>query len=368
MKYNWQYSEWPRFRYDLGRLTVPLQRFERNLGRLEGLEKGLSKGEHNNTLVEMMVTEAIMTSAIEGEHLHLPDVASSVRKQLDLQASSAPVKDLRAKGIASVLASMRSTYAEPLTEEQLFRWHRDILRHAPKISAGGWRKHKEPMQIVSGAVGREVVHFEATPSKAVAKEMKRFIAWFNDTAPGGVMPISHAPVRAAVAHLYFESIHPFEDGNGRIGRVIAEKALVQSIGAPLLMSVSASIEKNKEAYYLALKTAQRGLNIDVWLDYFIDVIINAQESAQQTILFTLIKARFYGQFKDQLNSRQLKAIERMFLSGPAGFEGGMTATKYMRITNSSKATATRDLQELQRLGALTLEGKARGTRYELSLI
>jgi Fic family protein len=368
MIYNWQYSEWPRFRYDLSRLALPLQRFERNLGRLEGLEKGLSKGEHDNTLVEMMVTEAIMTAAIEGENLHLPDVVSSVRKQLDLQASSAPIKDLRAKGIASVLAGMRSTYAESLTEAQLFSWHRAILGHAPKIRSGQWRKHKEPMQIVSGAVGREIVHFEAPPSKGVAKEMKQFIAWFNDTAPGAVMQIAHAPVRAAVAHLYFESIHPFEDGNGRIGRVLAEKALVQTIGAPLLMSVSASIEKNKDAYYLALKTAQRGLKIDAWLDYFIEVIINAQESAQQTIVFTLKKARFYDQFRDQLNPRQLKAIERMFMSGPAGFEGGMTATKYMRITNSSKATATRDLHELQRLGALIPKGKGRGTRYELSLI
>jgi Fic family protein len=195
--------------------------------------------------------------------------------------------------------------------------------------------------------------------------MERYIAWFNATAPNAESTIQQAPVRAAIAHLYFESIHPFEDGNGRIGRVLAEKALIQTIGAPALMSLSATLEHNKAAYYAALKKAQHTLNINGWLDYFIRVILDAQERAQKTILFTLTKAKFFNEFNNRLNPRQAKVIDRMFMAGPGGFEGGMTATKYMRIARTSKATATRDLQELVAMRALVVQGQGRSTRYGL---
>lgn len=365
MTYNWQHPDWPNFEYDATRIELLLQQFERNSGRLQGLENGLTSSDHSTTLVEMLVTEALTTSAIEGELLHRPDVVSSVRRQLGLSTTSTEVRDQRAKGIASVLSGMRSSFAEPLSEEHLFMWHRQLLSHTTKVRTGQWRAHAEPMQIVSGAIGREIVHFEAPPSHAVPREMERYIAWFNATAPNAESTIQQAPVRAAIAHLYFESIHPFEDGNGRIGRVLAEKALIQTIGAPALMSLSATLEHNKAAYYAALKKAQHTLNINGWLDYFIRVILDAQERAQKTILFTLTKAKFFNEFNNRLNPRQAKVIDRMFMAGPGGFEGGMTATKYMRIARTSKATATRDLQELVAMRALVVQGQGRSTRYGL---
>jgi len=222
------------------------------------------------------------------------------------------------------------------------------------------------MQVVSGAIGREKIHFEAPPSIKVKKEMRQFIQWFNDTAPGGKKEITKAPVRAAIAHLYFESIHPFEDGNGRIGRAIAEKAFSQTIGRPVLMSLSQTIEADKKLYYKALENAQRSNEITEWITYFVHAIFKAQLKAKEMITFTLKKTKFLDRFKEQLNARQLKVIERM-LREPDGFKGGMTAKKYTSITKVSKATATRDLQELTAFGAIESIAAGRSTHYRLKM-
>lgn len=196
--------------------------------------------------------------------------------------------------------------------------------------------------------------------------MDRFLQWFNETAPGGKKEIGKPSVRAAIAHLYFESIHPFEDGNGRIGRAIAEKALSQTIGRPVLLSLSATIESNKSAYYSALETAQRSNDITAWMSYFVNTILEAQRQARQLLDLSFLKTKFFDRFKNNLNDRQLKAIRKMLEAGPEGFEGGMTARKYISITRASKATATRDLQELVELGALIAEGKTRSTQYSIN--
>jgi len=201
----------------------------------------------------------------------------------------------------------------------------------------------------------------------VPSEMERFIGWFNDTAPGEAREIKKAPVRSAIAHLYFESIHPFEDGNGRIGRAIAEKALSQTIGRPVLLSLSQTIEADKKSYYFFLEASQRSNEITGWVKYFVSTILTAQIQAKKSIDFTLKKARFFDKHKDNLNERQLKAVRKMMEVYPEKFEGGMTAKKYVSITQASKATATRDLQILMDLEVLTIEGGGRSTHYFLNI-
>lgn len=235
------------------------------------------------------------------------------------------------------------------------------------IAIGCWRTHAEPMQVVSGHAGKQKVHFEMPPSAQVPAEMRQFIQWFNRTAPDGESPILQAPVRAAIAHLYFESIHPFEDGNGRIGRAVAEKSLSQSVGRPVLLSLSKTIEAAKQEYYTALQKAQRSLDITPWINYFVNVVLEAQTEAEQRLLFTLKKTKFFDAHRHSLTERQRKALDRMFEEGPAGFEGGMNAGKYAGITKTSKATATRDLQHLTAIGALRPSGGGRSTNYQLNL-
>jgi Fic family protein len=223
------------------------------------------------------------------------------------------------------------------------------------------------MQVISGTVGKEKIHFEAPPSGKVPEEIKQFLKWFNDSAPGGNSEIRKAPLRSAIAHLYFESIHPFEDGNGRIGRAVAEKALSQTLGRPVILSLSKTIEANKKAYYNALQKGQRSNEITDWIRYFAEVILSAQREARQLIEFTLKKSIFFDRFKAQLNERQLKVIRKMFEAGPDGFEGVMNATKYISITKTSKATATRDLQLLAEIKAFLISGGGRSTRYSLNM-
>jgi Fic family protein len=196
--------------------------------------------------------------------------------------------------------------------------------------------------------------------------MNRFITWFNDAAPQGKTPLP-ALVRASIAHLYFVSIHPFEDGNGRIGRAIVEKSLAQSLGKALPLALSQTLCTNRKSYYHALQASNKSNRIDLWIDYFSDVILEAQAQAIRLVEFLIEKAKFYDQFRSQLNERQSKVIERMFGAGLGGFRGGLSAENYIRITGASRATATRDLVNLVQKIALTKSGSGKGTRYQLKL-
>lgn len=367
MSYNWQQSNWPNFTYTLHDIEDILFVLAEETGHISGLLKVMPESLQLETIIDIMVSEAIKTSEIEGEFLSRPDVMSSVRNNLGLNTVPERIKDKKAQGAAELMVSVRNTFAEPLTQEVLFSWHQMLLRQNTKMLVGDWRRHTEPMQIISGAIGREKIHFEAPPSSQVPAEMKKFIKWFNDSAPGGSKEIKKAPVRSAIAHLYFESIHPFEDGNGRIGRAIAEKAMSQTIGRPVLLSLSQTIEADKKTYYKELETAQRSNEITEWIKYFVTATLNAQIEARRLIDFTLKKTNFFDRFKSKFNERQLKAINKMLDAEPKGFEGGMTATKYISITKASKATATRDLQSLVALGVLINEGGGRSTHYKLNL-
>jgi Fic family protein len=366
MKYNWQKADWPHFRYDLGAVEDQLFSFTQKAGRISGLVSGLSDAAREEALLDLMVAEAIKTSQIEGENLQRADVMSSIRNNLGLNTKPESVGDKRAQGAGELIVEVSKTFAEPLTEKVLLRWHKVLLgSFAKRIAVGRWRDHAEPMQIVSGAYGKEDVHFEAPPSSAVAAEMEKFFQWFNDTAPGGKEAIKYPPVRAAIAHLYFESIHPFEDGNGRIGRAISEKALSQGLGYPAMISFSKAVEAKKKLYYDALGTAQRSNEITKWIDYFVRTVIESQEDAEQLIEFILFKARLYDRFGDKMNARQIKAVNRMLKSGPGGFDGGMRTQKYIKITGASKATTARDLQDLVDIGIFRQAGDGRSTHYLL---
>ena len=367
MTYNWQQPDWPDFSYQLIDIEETLFTIAEQMGHISGVLKTLPENLQVDTLINVMVSEAIKTSAIEGELLSRPDVMSSVRNNLGLNQKLEPVRDKLSQGAGELMVAVRNSYSDPLTVEMLFEWHTLLLGQTTKINTGAWRNHDEPMQVISGAFGKQKVHFEAPPSSKVPAEMIQFINWFNDTAPGGNREIKKAPVRSAIAHLYFESIHPFEDGNGRIGRAIAEKALSQTIGRPVMMSLSQAIEADKKSYYNALEKAQRKNEITGWIRYFVNIVYKAQLSARELIDFTLRKAKFLDRYKTDFNDRQMKAILKM-LESPDGFEGGMTTRKYISITKTSKATATRDMQLLAELGALRPEGAGRSVHYFVNFV
>jgi Fic family protein len=369
MTYNWQHTDWPDFRYDVAEIEDEILQFYEKAGLISGIVRSLPENTRLEAVIEVMVAEAIKTSEIEGEFLSRKDVISSIRNALGLNAQMEQTSDQRSANAGQLMIDVRETFADPLTAEQLFAWHSLLLGTEKGIKIGGWRDHEEPMQVISGAMGKTVVHFEAPPSARVPQEMARFLDWFNRTAPGQPGEIRKAPLRCAIAHLYFETIHPFEDGNGRIGRAIAEKALSQGLNRPALLSLSRTIELNKKQYYEALKTAQTSLEITPWINYFVDVIMDAQQYAEEQIGFALQKTLFFDRYRDQLSERQLKVVRRVFEEGPGGFQGGLNAAKYGSLTRISKATATRDLQELLSKGIILPlgEGGGRSTKYQLNL-
>lgn len=368
MRYNWELEDWPDFNYSLKNFESLLYDFSLETGEITGILKSLPKDIQEESLVEVMLSEAIKTSEIEGEFLSREDVMSSIRNNLGLNEILLPVRDQKSLGIGQLMVDVRKTYQEPLTVEKLWEWHRLLLGTSVRIRVGQWRTGTEPMQIISGSIGKEKIHFQAPPSQQVPMEMERFINWFNETAPDGTNPINSAPVRAAIAHLYFETIHPFEDGNGRIGRAIAEKTLSQTLERPVMMSLSRTVEADRKKYYAKLEYAQRSNEITDWVQYFVEIALKAQKESRQLIDFTLQKTHFFDRHKNQLNDRQVKVIQKMLEAGRNGFEGGMSAKKYMSIAKTSKATATRDLLTLVEIGVFQPHGGGRSVRYELLLL
>lgn len=370
MRYNWQNPLWPQFQYSLSNVQNILYSYAQETSLLAGALSQLPDSLKINTTIDLMVQEALKTSEIEGEILIEEDVRSSIRINLGLPSSHSQVNDLRALGIAELMLDVHNTFNQPLSAEKLFLWHRMLMNGSSQLKdeIGCWRKKAEPMQIISGPIGQEKVYYEAPPAKELSGEMSAFIKWFNDTEPKGNTNLFPGPLRAAIAHLYFESIHPFIDGNGRIGRAIAEKALSQDIGSPILFSLSNIIQKNRKKYYNKLHIASGySLEITDWIEFFINLIYDAQLESKDQINFVLKKARFWRDHAPHLNERQEKAIARIFEEGPNGFIGGMNTQKYMTITGCSKATATRDLTDLlEKKCFYRLPGAGPNTRYDVN--
>jgi len=356
--YNWQHKNWPEFTFDSSSIDNVLMKFMLKAGELKGIISALPEDISTETIIQIMVSEAIKTSEIEGEIINRIDVMSSIRKNLGLPISKEP-KDKNAIGLSQLIIDVRNTYRQPLTESKILEWHKLLMGNNHRINAGQWRKGTEPMQVISGSASNPKVHFEAPPSKNISKEMKRFIEWYNKSE------ISSPIIKAAVAHLYFESIHPFEDGNGRIGRAIAEKALSQGFDHPIMFSISKSIEENRSAYYIALQNAQQKLDLTKWIQWFASIIIFAQDDAEKTIQFTVKKVKFFDKYDKDFNERQRKVINRILEEGFNGFKGGMNVKKYISITGTSKATATRDLQELTEMKVFLMNGAGRASSYQL---
>lgn len=259
-----------------------------------------------------------------------------------------------------------ANFAAPLEAETLFRWHGMLLSHDRSLSTiGGCRRHPEAMQIVSGAAGRPKVHFEAPLGQGARRngDPDRLVQPHG----AGLDAPMPALTRAGIGHLWFESIHPFEDGNGRLGRALAEKSLAQSIGQPSLIALSWTIERDRKSYYDLLEQHKRTLDITPWLLWFAQTVLDAQAATLERVAFFLAETRFYDLHRGRLNARQAKALERMFREGPNGFTGGLSAENYTSITGTSPVTATRDLHDLVTKGALSRNGERRHRRYWLQL-
>jgi Fic family protein len=366
MTWNWQKKGWPAFTWDEAALEPMEARFLLRSGEFLGAFRHVGADDRDSIRIELMGDEALKTSAIEGEILDRDSLQSSLRRQLGLATDLRRVRP-EEQGIAEMMVDLYRGFAEPLTHGTLFAWHTMVMSGYRRVeTVGDYRRHDDPMQIVSGAIGHEKVHYEAPPSSRIDAEMDGFIAWFNDSATGGKRPLP-ALTRAGIAHLHFESIHPFEDGNGRIGRALVEKSLAQNLGQPTLIALAFTIERRRKAYYAMLGESDRDLAITPWLTWFGETILDAQRITLERVAFHIAKARFYDRQRGRLNARQERAIARMFREGIDGFKGGLSAENYISVTGASRATATRDLQDLVAKGALTRTGERRHTRYHLKL-
>ncbi len=369
MKWNWQQPDWPDFRWNSAALTALEASFLQQSGVLIGSIKHLHDDDRATITINIMASEALKTSEIEGELLNRDSVQSSLRRQFGLETDLRRVPPAE-RGIAEMMMALYRDAAKPLTEQTLtektlYDWHRMVVHERTDIRAiGRYRHHDEPMQVVSGTLHKPKVHFEAPPSSAMAEEMARFLAWFAATAPCGEQPMP-ALTRAGIAHLYFVSVHPFEDGNGRIARALSERALAQAIGQPSLIALSQIIQRKRSGYYAALEAANKHNEITPWLVYFAQTVIDAQAYSLAQIDFLVSKTKFYDRYRDRMNERQERVIARMFREGLDGFVGGLSAANYITIASTSRATATRDLQELVAMGALTQSGALKSTRYFL---
>ncbi|MFY0673112.1 MAG: Fic family protein [Bacteroidia bacterium] len=363
--WNWQQKNWPNFEFDAAAFQHYEQEFLLNAGKLFGSLLHVEEKELEQLKIDLLSNEAYKTSQIEGEILNRESLQSSIKRQFGLKSEmnkSTPAEN----GMAELMVDVYQSFDKPLTHEQLFEWHKMLCNgRRDLIDVGNYRTHNEPMQVVSGRLDRNIVHFEAPPSKKVAQEMDKFINWFNesDSKYSKTSPL----LRSGIIHIYFESIHPFEDGNGRIGRAISEKALSQSLGKPTLIALSQIIEQERKNYYRKLQVNSLDLEINGWLEFFSQTVLKAQEYTQRSIDFLIKKAKFYHRYSKKLNERQKKVVDRIFKEGFEGFKGGLSAENYISITKTSASSATRDLQKLIDIGAFYKEGNLKGTRYYLNL-
>jgi Fic family protein len=363
----WQQPQWPRFVWDAARLANELARARRAQGRLAGAARLLDPELSSDLEAQILVEDGVGTSAIEGERLDPAAVRSSVARRLGLPTAGLPRPPRAVDGLIEVLLDATRGQGQPLTLERLCRWQAALF---PSGQSGiarirvGELRGDSPMRVVSGAAGRERVHFEAPPRLRLERELDAFLGWFNDppAALDGMM-------RAGIAHLWFVTLHPFEDGNGRLARAITDMALARDEGrGERLFSLSARIMQVRDRYYAILERTQRdGLDITEWLAWFLQETAAACENAEAVFAHTLAKARFWLRHRSTpTNERQRKALNRMLDAGPGGFAGGMTTRKYASLTRASRATAYRELADLLAKGCLVARGSGRSASYDIN--
>ena len=376
-RYIWQQPDWPRFRIDTSALAADLQQARLQQGILLGQLQAIGlPGLLLEVSGDVWAQEAVATAAIEGQRLELASVRSSVLHRLGLQDRGP--QDRHVDGLIDVMQNAIAQHDAPLDLDRLCRWQSALFPGGTsglqRIAVGRLRDHEDPMQIVSGRPGCEVVHYTAPPSAQVGEELEAFLAWFNASRPeklasGEATPLNGI-VRAALAHLWFESIHPFEDGNGRIGRAIVDLALAQDAGSSQhLFGLSSELLGSRRDYYDALNAAQcGGLDVTPWILWFIRVYTRACERSQRIVLQAIAKSAFWQLVAQRsINDRQHKILTRLVAAGDGGFLGDMTADKYAKITGASKATATRDLADLLAKSLLVVKGSGKATRYAVNV-
>lgn len=367
--YIWQDNEWPCFRWDAEALLEPLSRLNRIYGQLNGQMSMLGFDEKSLRRLSAMTDDLIGSSEIEGVILNPQSVRSSIARRLGVDDCGVFIEDHYVDGLVDVMLDAIGNCRLPLTEERMFGWHAALFPTGRsgmyRITVADWRKGGEPMQVVSGAFGKEKVHYEAPASVDVPAEMARFIEWCNSTTTADTAAQSPF-ITAAIAHLWFVSIHPFDDGNGRICRTLTDMILARlDDGNARYYSVSAEINRNKKSYYDVLEQTQKGgMDITPWLLWFFDCIENAIRRTLSTVDKTIDKAAYWDRFRDiDINERQRKIINRLW----DGFDGKLTSSKWAKMCSCSQDTALRDINDLIRKGMLSDSGEGgRNKNYLLT--
>ena len=365
MTYIHQRPGWPQFNWDDARLLPLLADLRHRQGRLLGQMQGLGFTVRSEASLTTLTSDVVGSSAIEGEMLNVEEVRSSIARRLGIEYAGAAVASRNVEGVVEMMLDGTRRFAEPLTAERLFGWHSSLFPTGrsgmQRITSGVWRPAEVgAMQVVSGPMGRERVHFEAPEAQRLDAEMARFLEWFESAIE--IDPV----LKASIAHFWFVTIHPFEDGNGRIARAIADMALARADAtADRFYSTSAQIETERKDYYNQLERTQRGgLDITPWLEWFLGCLGRAIDKAQGSLAGTLRKARMWEWInRSPVNERQRAVIDRLL----DGFEGKLSSSKYAKLAKCSADTALRDIKELLERGILVQdEAGGRSTSYHLA--
>ncbi len=367
MGYIHALPDWPRLTWDAARLSSLLAEVRHRQGRLLGRMEGLGFRLRSEASLTTLTADVLKSSAIEGEHLDAEQVRSSIARRLGLNVAGLKPSSRDVDGVVEMMLDATQHYDQRLTAERLFGWHCALFptgrSGTTRIAVGRWRPVSAgPMQVVSGPIGREQVHFEAPEASRLDAEMTTFLKWMDGSADGD--PV----LKAGVAHFWFETIHPFEDGNGRIGRAIADMLLARADGTTeRFYSLSTQIEAERQAYYRMLERNQRGtMDITPWLEWFLGCLGRAMSGAETALAQTLLKARLWEKVNHQpVNERQQKVLNRLL----DGFVGKLTSSKYAKLAKCSPDTALRDIQVLLERGILRQsDAGGRSTSYELGPI
>ncbi len=365
--YIHELADWPQFHWEQERLARPLADVRHRQGRLIGHMGALGFPLRQEAVLQTLTSDVLKSSEIEGEKLDAEQVRSSIARRLGIDIGALKATDRNVEGVVEMVLDATRHYDQPLTAERLFSWHASLFPTGRsgmhKIKIGTWRDDATgPMQVISGALGKERVHFEAPAAARIGREMNSFLKWFNADAD------TDAVMKAALAHFWFVTIHPFEDGNGRIARAIADMVLARSENSTQrFYSMSAQIRQEREAYYNVLEQTQKGgTDITLWMEWFLACLGRAIDGAQTALGGVLAKARFWEQVREvSLNDRQRLVLNRLL----DGFEGRLTTSKYAKLTRSSPDTALRDIAYLVERGILVRSSEGgRSTSYALAEI
>jgi Fic family protein len=363
-KYIYERPDWPDFHWDIERISRPLVEARHQQGRLIGRMEGLGFQLRTEAILHTLTEDVLKSSEIEGEKLNRDQVRSSIARRLGIDIGGLTPADRDVEGVVEMMLNATQRYDRPLTARRLFDWHAALFPTGrsgiSKIKIGAWRDDtKGPMQVISGPIGKQRIHYEAPAARRLQQEMKRFLDWFERERSIDLV------LKAGIAHLWFVTVHPFEDGNGRIARAIADMTLARSERSPQrFYSMSAQIRQERRAYYEILETTQKGdLDITPWLEWFLACLGRAFERSETILAAVLDKARFWDRFAaTDLNDRQ-RSMTNQLLNG---FEGKLTSSKWAKLTKCSQDTALRDIEDLIKKGILAKDAPAgRSTSYSL---